>query len=497
MIYQPVIDRSDLIHCMVCNTPACSAACPSFDCGGMLRSIWFENEEYVNLSLNGSDACLHCAAPCQEACPQHGQVPIRDIISKVSTTADPENLACLSQLPSLKTDLFGFELDNPFILSSSVVASNYEMCARAFEMGWAGACFKTLSYLDIHEASPRFSALQGVGGFIGFKNIEQLSDHSVESNLETFRRLKRKYPNKAIIASIMGQTVDEWKQLAMLCEQAGADVLELNFSCPNLTAHDMGSDVGEHPDLVELYTRAVCSASSLPVLAKLTPNTGSMTAAALAAIRGGGRGLAAINTIKSIMGINLHTYVSTPAVHGQSAVGGYSGVAVKPIALRFIAELGKLNHDNTYHISGMGGIETWKDAVEFMMLGATSLQITTAVMEYGYRIIDDLTSGMQLYMAEKGFTSTSQLVGIALDAINKTEEIERDTINYPRFHHDLCVRCDRCLVSCRDGGHQALTVDGKSGRIIMNPRLCVGCHLCILVCPKKAITPGTKRIDKR
>lgn len=295
----------------------------------------------------------------------------------------------------------------------------------------------------------------------------------------------------------MGQNEEEWKKLAHLCQEAGADVLELNFSCPHMSAHHMGSDVGQHPDLVETYTRAVCSASTLPVLAKLTPNTGSMREAAEAAIRGGASGLAAINTIKSIVGINPHTYVSSPSVHGLSAVGGYSGTAVKPIALRFISELGKLNSEKKYHISGMGGIETYKDALEFIMLGANSLQITTAVMEYGYRIIDDLTTGLQLYMAEKGFNKVSEMVGLALDSLNSADKIERDTINYPHFIHELCVRCDRCVISCRDGGHQALSIGKESGKIVMNPKLCVGCHLCILVCPKEAIKPSTKRIAKK
>jgi dihydroorotate dehydrogenase len=215
------------------------------------------------------------------------------------------------------------------------------MCARAFEAGWAGACFKTICTLDIHEASPRFSALYSDGGSImGFKNVEQLSDHSVAENMAVFRRLKAEYPKKFIMASIMGQDEAEWRTLAHLCQENGADAVELNFSCPNMAEGGMGSDIGQVPELVERFTAAAKSDCSIPVLAKLTPNVANMSPAAEAALRGGADGIAAINTIKSVLGVNVNTYVFAPAVHGNSAVGGYSGNAVKPIALRFIAELG-------------------------------------------------------------------------------------------------------------------------------------------------------------
>ena len=249
------------------------------------------------------------------------------------------------------------------------------MCASAFEAGWAGICFKTICTFDIHEASPRYSALQGSSGeMIGFKNIEQLSDHSVAENMEIFRRLKKNYPKKFILASIMGQDEQEWEDLARQCEENGADAIELNFSCPNMTEVGLGSDIGQAPDLVEHYTAAARRGCTIPVLAKLTPNVASLVPSARAAKRGGANGIAAINTIKSVIAVNMHTYVSSPAVHGMSAVGGYSGNAVKPIALRMIAELGwdevKLGG---LSISGMGGIETWRDAMEFVLMGCSTV----------------------------------------------------------------------------------------------------------------------------
>jgi dihydropyrimidine dehydrogenase (NAD+) subunit PreA len=221
-----------------------------------------------------------------------------------------------------------------------------------------------------------------------------------------------------------------------------------------------------------------------------------MSPAAEAAKRGGADGIAAINTIKSVIGVNPHTYVTAPAVKGKSAVGGYSGNAVKPIALRFITELGQNKNLETMHVSAMGGIETWLDALEFILLGADSIQITTAVMQYGYRIIDDLKSGLNYYLAEKGFSSVKEAVGLGLDSISdSTDFLERDTVVYPKFHLNKCIGCGRCEISCDDGGHQAISLD-EVRHPRLDPKKCVGCHLCVLVCPQKAISSSRKRVKK-
>jgi dihydropyrimidine dehydrogenase (NAD+) subunit PreA len=291
----------------------------------------------------------------------------------------------------------------------------------------------------------------------------------------------------------MGRNDAEWADLARKCEENGADAVELNFSCPNMADGGLGSDIGQVPELVERFSAAARRGTRIPILAKLTPNVAAMSPAAEAAKRGGADGIAAINTIKSITGINPHTYVSAPAVHGMSAVGGYSGSAVKPIALRFIAELGKDPALAGMHISGMGGVETWLDALEFILLGAGSVQVTTAVMQYGYRIIDDLKAGLNRYLAEKGLDRLDALRGLALDSVSETTDVlERDTVIFPKFDREKCIGCGRCTISCADGGHQAIRLN-EQRRPVFDGKKCVGCHLCVLVCPARAISSGRKR----
>ena len=498
MLRKNILKRPDMISCVLCKDAPCTEACKDLDPAGTLLSIWMDNQDVTALRLPDENPCLKCSAPCEKACVKSGEVPVKNIIcglydkvlpeTEIPLPADEKRLIC---------DICGIPLENPFLLSSSVVASTYDMCERAFQAGWAGACFKTICSFDIHEASPRFSAIKGDNGsIIGFKNIEQLSDHSVAENMEIFRRLKKNYPSKFILASIMGQNEEEWESLAKLCEENGADAVELNFSCPNMQEDGLGSDIGQIPELVERYTRAAKRGTSLPVLAKLTPNVSNMSPAAEAAKRGGADGLAAINTIKSIVGVNPFTFVSSPSVKGSSAVGGYSGNAVKPIALRFMAELGQNPKLSGLHLSGMGGIETWRDALEFILLGAGSIQITTAVMQYGYRIIEDLKAGLNYYLSQMGIDSVKNIVGAGLDSVSETTDVlNRDTVLFPTFDTEKCIGCGRCVISCNDGGHQAISFEGRIPKL--NGAKCVGCHLCRLVCPADAIGSSKNRISRK
>ena len=491
-------DRSEVGRCLLCLDPQCTKACPQKqDVDGIIRSLYFENFLGAVGKMNGD--CTYCSAPCEDACVLKGNkdpISLRDILTNLDKEKDVLPGHKIEEV-DLSTDICGVKLENPFMLSSSVVASSYDMCRRAFEAGWAGVAYKTICNFPQHEASPRFSSVHGhANDFFGFKNIEQLSDHSVEENMQIFTKLKKEFPNKIIIASIMGQNEEEWTELAAKCESAGADVIECNFSCPNMEDSDLGSTIGQSEELVEKFTAAVKRGTSLPVLAKLTPNVTDMVPIAVAAKRGGADGIAAINTINSITGVDINTLVAEPVVQGKSMVGGYSGPAVKPIALRFMSDLSGCPDLNGMHISGMGGIENWIDAVEFLLLGAGSLQITTAVMQYGYRIIDDLISGLSEYLKCKGIASVRDLVGASSHTVVNHQSIERDIILFPIFDLSRCNGCGRCYISCMDGGHQAIKFDPETRRPKLLGDKCVGCHLCRMVCPERVINQANKVIRK-
>ena len=480
---QPHFDPKSIIPCLLCVSAPCSKGCP-FDVqpGRRIRALRFAN--YVGAGKGLGEHCLSCSAPCQKHCVLPEPLPIQKVFS--SFIEETRNLPLKDESADISVDLCGFRLENPFLLSSSVVASNYEMCARAFKMGWAGAAFKTISYLDMHEASPRFSASKNPdGSFQAFKNIEQLSDHSPAENFEIFRKLKKDFPTKYILASIMGRDEEEWRRLAIDAEASGADGIELNFSCPNMVEGHTGSDVGQIPELVELYTRAVKQAVHIPVIAKLTPNAMSMSPAAEAAKRAGADGIAAINTIKSLTNRNISQALRHGVADAKIAVGGLSGQAVRPIALRFIAELALNPELKGMHLSAMGGVYSWEDAMAFLSLGAHSIQVTTAVMEYGYRIIDDLVDGLAHYLKIMGYDSLESFCGSVLSQVVEIEEVERDKVILPRFLRTDCLHCGRCYLSCRDGGHQAIRFENRVPTL--DPSKCVGCHLCILVCPHHAI----------
>ncbi len=491
-------DRSEVGKCLLCHDPLCSKACPqSADVGGILRSLYFDN--FLGAAAKLTCECVYCNAPCEKACVlerDNEPVAVREVMLDVK--AELPNLpAYKAETADLSAEICGVRLENPFLLSSSVVASSYDMCRRAFEAGWAGAAFKTVCSFPQHEASPRFSSVKGhSNAFFGFKNIEQLSDHSVEENTRIFSQLREEFPTKVIIASIMGRNEDEWTELAAKCEKAGASVIECNFSCPNMESDDLGITIGQSEELIERFTAAVSRGTGLPILAKLTPNVTDMVPMALAARRGGADGISAINTVNSITGVDIDTMTAEPSVRGRSIIGGYSGPAVKPIALRFISDLSRCGGLEMMHLSGMGGIETWRDALEFLLLGAGSVQITTAVMQYGYRIIDDLIDGLSGFMRSRGIPNLAGIIGGAAHTVVSHQNIERDTVVLPVFDHEKCSGCGRCYISCMDGGHQAIEFDSESRRPRLDGRKCVGCHLCRMVCPDNAIGTAKKTIKR-
>ncbi len=482
---------SEAARCLLCYLPACTKACvEDLDPAGFIRSVRFENTRNESGKIKAA-LCNNCDAPCEKAC-IHYDYPIR--IREMAGLS--ETGKAFEDDVDLTVEFCGVKCENPFFLSSSVVASNYEMCANALRAGWGGIVFKTIGFLAPEEVSPRFDATKKEGTpFIGFRNLEQIAEHSLEENLEYLRKLKEDFPYKIIVASIMGQTEEEWTKLAKAVTEIGVDLIECNFSCPHMSAHGLGADVGQTPELVKRYTEYTRKGTHLPILAKMTPNLGNMEIPAIAAMEGGADGIAAINTIKSISGIDLSDMAPPPHINGRSAVSGYSGKAVKPVALRFIHDIARHERLRGVPISGMGGIETWQDAAEFIALGCENIQITTAVMQYGYRIIDDLILGMKAFLKEKGYNSIHELCGSALPSFVHPDHLDRKTVVYPVIDREKCVGCGRCYISCEDAGHQAISFSEDERRPKLHAKKCVGCHLCLLVCPCGAIGRA-KRIPK-
>ena len=343
----------------------------------------------------------------------------------------------------LSITFLGVKFPNPFCLSSSPVGNCYDMCKKAYEVGWGGVVFKTIgpkSYF-IDEVSPRFDKLNKENTpFVGFKNMEQIAEHTLEENLRDLRKLKEEFPNQVLIASIMGNDEETWEDLARKVEECGADMIEMNLSCPQMTSHAMGSDVGTNPELCKKYCQAVKRGSKLPMMAKMTPNVTDMVPVAKACLEGGADGIAAINTIKSICNIDLDKKVGLPIVDGKSAISGYSGKAVKPVALRFIQQMRQAEGLENLEISGIGGIETWEDAAEFILVGAKTLQVTTAIMQYGYRVVEDMKNGLMHYMEEQGVDHLEDLVGLANKNIIPAESLNRDYIVRPDIDLDKCIK---------------------------------------------------------
>ena len=500
-------------RCLLCEDAPCTKASKRGDPARAIRAVRFDNHK---LAMRWVRDCTDDDLERAEQACIHYNWPIRihemlNVISKDQVAMGETEDDWAANAPSLSIDFCGIRCENPFFLASSAVCTNYEMVARAFDAGWGGVFYKTICMQEIREVSPRFDAMHNNathGDFYGFRNMEQLSELPVDEDFEILRRLKQNYPTKIVVASIMGQTDEEWMELAKKSEAAGCDAVELNFSCPQMKYKGMGSDVGQDPELVQHYTACVKSCVSIPVIAKMTPNITHITEPAAASLLGGADALSAINTIKSV------TMDSDAEVSGHLTISGYSGRAVRPIAMRFVLELAQMSVpvpaaklqgtqqskeaalNARPELSGIGGIETWLDALEFIQLGCSNVQVCTAVMQYGYRIVEDMILGLQRYMVKRGVSSLQELVGERLSKFKQPETLDRDTVIYPKFNKELCVGCGRCAVSCNDGGHQALEFDAVSRYPHLIGSKCVGCHLCRLVCPAGAIGLS-KRVPKK
>lgn len=476
--------KEEAARCLLCEDAPCTKACKNGDPARAIRAIRFENQKNAWRWIEGctnadiqqaEQACIHYDRPLR----------IRELLNAVKCDTN-----IVEKLPSLDIDFCGIHCDNPFFLASSAICTRYDMVARAFDMGWAGVFYKTICKQDIHEVSPRFDAIKDGTSFVGFRNMEQLSENPYEVDFDILRRLKQNYPNKIVVASIMGQQEEEWIELAKMAEEAGCDAVELNYSCPQMRLAGMGSDIGQDPELVTFFTAFVKRSVKIPVIPKMTPNITHINNPAMGAFFAGADAISAINTIKSV------TMSPLSAVSGKQTISGYSGRAIKPIALRYIYQMASNPIMKNIQFSGIGGIETWRDALEFIQLGCHNVQVCTAVMEYGYRIIDDLVLGLQTYMAERGIEHVSDLVGEQLPNMVLPSNLDRETMVYPVVDRELCIGCGRCYLSCRDGGHNAIVFDNATRQPHLDGQKCVGCHLCRLVCPTGAIGIS-KRFDKK
>jgi dihydropyrimidine dehydrogenase (NAD+) subunit PreA len=378
----------------------------------------------------------------------------------------------------------GIRSPNPFWLASAPPTNTGDQVMRAFDAGWGGAVWKTLGEPIVNVAS-RYAAVD-LGGtrIMGLNNIELITDRPLAVNLRELAEVKRRYPDRVVIASLMVESKREaWHTIVKQVEDVGVDGLELNFGCPHgMSERGMGAAVGQVPEYTCQITTWVKEVARTPVIVKLTPNVTDVSYAARAAKEGGADAVSLINTINSLMGVDLDTFSPRPDVGGRSSHGGYCGPAVKPIALHMTSQVAKTI---PLPISGIGGISTWRDAAEFVLVGATTVQVCTAVMKYGFRIIEDMVDGLTNYLDEKGLRSVAELRGRALPAVGSWEELDLHYKVVADVDQDKCIGCGLCYAACNDGAHQAIGARAEHGktRVDILTDACVGCNLCSLVCP--------------
>ncbi|HEX4772803.1 MAG TPA: NAD-dependent dihydropyrimidine dehydrogenase subunit PreA [Bryobacteraceae bacterium] len=413
-------------------------------------------------------------------------------------------------MADLSIDFAGIKSPNPFWLASAPPSNSGLQVHKAFEAGWGGAVWKTIG-APVLNVSNRYGAWHyGSQRMLAINNVELISDRPIDVNLREITEIKRLWPERALIVSAMVESTPEaWSEIVHRIEDTGADGIELNYGCPHgMSERGMGAAVGQVPEYCEQITRWVMDAARIPVIVKLTPNVTDIAASARAAVAAGANALSLINTLNSITGVDLDTFEIVPSIGGKGGHGGYAGPAVKPIALNMLSSLGtdeSVSRSNV-PISGMGGISTWRDAAEFLLLGASSLQVCTAVMHYGFRIIADLCEGLSNWMDERGVTSIEQIRGKSLSRISDFKDFDLAFRAVARIDSKKCIKCNLCYVACNDTAHQCIDLMNASGEVVPpygyaatsngkkqavetrpQPRVreedCVGCRLCYNVCP--------------
>lgn len=409
-------------------------------------------------------------------------------------------------MADLTSNFIGIKSPNPFWLASAPPTDKEYNVRRAFEAGWGGVVWKTLGEEGppvVNVNGPRYGAIYGGDRkLIGLNNIELITDRPLQQNLQEIKAVKRDYPDRAVVVSLMVPCEEQaWKAILPVVEATGADGIELNFGCPHgMAERGMGSAVGQVPEYIEMVTRWCKQNTRMPVIVKLTPNITDIRLPAEAAKRGGADAVSLINTINSITSVNLDTFSPEPSIGGWGAHGGYCGPAVKPIALNMVAEIARNPETAGLPISGIGGVTTWRDAAEFMTLGAGNVQVCTAAMTYGFKVVQEMISGLSQYMDKRGITSTSEIVGRAVPNAKNWQDLNLNYIAKAKIDQDLCIKCGRCFAACEDTSHQAITMSDDRVFEVQNDE-CVACNLCALVCPVEncisldAQEPGT--IDER
>jgi dihydropyrimidine dehydrogenase (NAD+) subunit PreA len=399
-------------------------------------------------------------------------------------------------MPDLSSTLAGIRSPNPFWLASAPPTNSSYQVMKAFEAGWGGAVWKTMG-IPVINTSSRYGGMAFQGRkMMGFNNIELISDRPLSENLREIEAVKKRFPDHALVASLMVQSKAEWHQIVKDAENAGADGLELNFGCPHgMCERGMGSAVGQEPQLLQLITSWVMEVATVPVIVKLTPNVMDITEPAIAAVQGGAHAISLINTIQSLMGVDVDQFVPYPIVDGKSTNGGYCGPAVRPIALNMVRNCAQHPSVNV-PISAIGGVSTWRDAVEYLLLGASNVQICTAVMHYGFGIIRELISGLEDYMRQKEFSTLDDFKGKALPNVTAWEKLNIQYEVKAKIDASSCIQCQLCFTACDDGAHQAIGLPRNGSRTpYIIEEKCVGCNLCAIVCPVEGCITMERRDD--
>jgi len=410
-------------------------------------------------------------------------------------------------MADLRSKFLGINSPNPFWLASAPPTDKAYNVERAFEAGWGGVVWKTLGEPGppvVNVNGPRYGAWHGNNRqLMGLNNIELITDRDLDVNLEEMTRVKQRWPDRALIASIMVPCEEEaWQKILPLVAQTDADGIELNFGCPHgMSERGMGAAVGQVPEYVGMVAKWCKENYDRPVIVKLTPNITDIRQPARAAQENGADAVSLINTINSIIAVDLDVMAPSPHTDGKGSHGGYCGPAVKPIALNMVAEIARDPMTANLPISAIGGIQTWRDAAEFIALGAGNVQVCTAVMTYGFKIVEEMIDGLSRWMDEKGYETIDDFTGMAVPNVVNWEKLNLNFITKAVIDQDQCIKCGRCYIACEDTSHQAITleVDGQRKFEVIDEE-CVGCNLCVSVCPVEGcitLQQMTKGTDPR